>query len=161
LLLFLLAVSCIPAASQSSSERLAHLTEQLEKARDQDRENALDQGTGPIMAGDYLIRADKAQAAIDKNEGGSYTSDTEIANALLVPPKQLTTEERKALRRLEQAKNLDDRGLHETTACGNGGTHQDVIVPGDKAEQAIGQLKQGQPIEWSEVGAALEVPSNP
>jgi hypothetical protein len=161
-LLFLLVLSCVPAASQSSSERVAQLTERLEKARDLDRKNALDQSTGPVLAGDYLIRADKAQAAIDKIEGGSYISGSEIADALFVPPEQLTTDERKALiERLEQAKDLDDRGLHETTACGNAGTLQDFIVQGDKAEQAIGQLKQGQPIDWSEIGAALEVPSNP
>lgn len=161
-LLFLLAASCVPAASQSSPERAAQLREQLEKARDLDRKNALDLSTGPILAGDYLIRADKAEAAIDKIEGGSYISDAEIADALFVPPEQLTTEERKALiRRLEQAKYLDDRGLHETTACGNAGAHQDFSVQGDKAEQAIRELKQGQPIDWSEIGAALEVPSNP
>ncbi len=161
-LLFLLAVSCVPAAPQSSPERVAQLTERLEKARDLDRKNALDQSTGPVMAGDYLVRADKAQAAIDKIEGGAYISDAEIADAVFVPPKQLTTEERKALiGRLEQAKDLDNRGLHDTTACGNAGARQDFSVQGDKAEQAIGKLEHGQTIGWSEIGAALEVPPNP
>lgn len=161
-LLFLLAVSCVPAASQTSSERMTQLLGQLEQARDLDRKNALDPGIGPVLAGDYLIRADKAQAAIDKITGGSYISDPEIADALFVPPKQLTAEERKALiGRLEQAKDLDDRGSHETSACGNAGAHQDFSVQSDKAEQAIDKLNQGKSIGWSEIGAALEVPSNP
>lgn len=162
LLLFLLAVSCAPASSQSSPGLLTQLTSRLEQARDLDRKNALDASIGPTLAGDYLIQEDKAQAAIDKVEGGSGISDAEITDALFVPPKQLTPGERKALiGRLQQAKDLDDRGSKETTACGIAGAHQDFNVQSDKAGQAMDKLEHGKVIGWSEIGAALEVPSNP
>ena len=162
LLLFLLALSCAPALSQSSPGLLTQLVGRLDQARDLDRKNALDPNIGPTLAGDYLIQEDKAQAAIDKVEGGSDISDAEIADALFVPPKQLTPEERKALiGRLQQAKELDDRGSKETTACGIAGAHQDFNVQSDKAGQAIDKLEHGEAIGWSEIDAALEVPSNP
>jgi hypothetical protein len=47
------------------------------------------------------------------------------------------------------------------TACGIAGAHQDFNVQSDKAGQAIDKLEHGKATGWSEIGAALEVPSNP
>ena len=45
--------------------------------------------------------------------------------------------------------------------CGIAGAHQDFSVQSNKADQAMDKLEYGKVIGWSEIGAALEVPSNP
>ena len=106
------------------------------------------------------MRADRAQDVIDKIEHGERVSRAEITDALFVPPKSLSEAERAQLvQRLEQSRDLDERGWWDWTR--DPVIAQNFQVQERKADRVIRDLETDQPVSWSDIDEAMHVPANP
>jgi hypothetical protein len=145
--------------SNSSMQQGTQLLQRLNSARQLDRSLALDVSVGPVAAGEYMLRADRAQDVIDKIEHGERVSRAEIADALFVPPKSLSEAEREQLvQGLEHAKDLDERGWWDWTR--DPVIAQNFQVQERKADRVIRDLETDQPVSWSDIQEAMHVPAN-
>lgn len=147
------------AASLTPQER-AQAIEQLQQARQTDLADAMDTSLGPIAQGDYVAQADKADSAIRALNQHSDVPQSEVSDALFVPPKHLSPEMRARLvERLKQARALDDEKWHN-----NLGSEDEAWltllcdIQARRATRVIKKLETGEPASWSEINEAMTTP---
>ena len=132
----------------------------LQAAREIDLSNARDPDVGPAASGDYSLRADNAEQIMVELEHGQYVSQSRIDNALFVPPKSLSLEQRARLvDELKAARAMDNRGWWDWTR--DPIIAQDFSVQEIKANRAIKDLETNQQVSWSEIDEGLRVPRYP
>jgi hypothetical protein len=142
----------------SALERSA-LIEQLRAAKQLDLRRAYEVSVGPVAAGDYMLRADRADDVIGELEHGVDVPRSEISAALFVPPKSLSESDRAELvQQLEQAKWRDNRGWWDWTR--DPVIAQNFSVQEKKADRVIRKLETDQPVSWHDIQEAMEVPAN-
>ena len=153
--------SCsVTGPASRTPEETSALIEQLESAKRTDLQNALAPDVLPIAQGDFMTSAGKATTAIEKLRRGEYISPEEIEQAIVVPPKSLSREERLYLiSQLEAALAMDNRGWRDYPRDPVKG--QDFQVQGRMAGQVITQLRNGDTVSWWAIQQALYVPPNP
>ena len=135
------------------------MIEQLQAARQTDLTNAMDTQLGPDLAGDYMIQADKAEAAINDLNRSNNVPSAEISDALFVPPKHLSPAMRADLiRQLEQAKALDDQRWHDNLGGWNPTLTEDFNIQSMRAKRVINDLETGSPVSWFQIRQAMYVP---
>jgi hypothetical protein len=145
--------------SNTSSQQGTQLIQRLREAQQLDKSYAYDVSVGPVAAGDYMLRVDRAGDVIDKIEHGERVSQAELADALFVPPKTLSESDRAQLvQQLEQAWDRDQRGWWDWTR--DPVIAQNFAVQGKKAERVIRELQTDQPVSWSDIEEAMHVPAN-
>src|SRR6202167_2454900 len=160
LILALSLSACAPTESNVSYAQSEQTLERLQAARDIDLRNAKDPEVGPVASGDYSVRADKAALVMNDIEHGQYVSQSQIDDALFVPPRSISlTQRAELIRKLKDAKNLDNRGWWDWTR--DPIIAQDFSVQEKKANRAIRDLETDQQISWSEIDEGLEVPRYP
>jgi hypothetical protein len=159
-ILMVLCAACSSSQSTDTEEYRGQLIYQLEEARDADKRAAFDPNVGPVTVGDFMIQAERAQAAADTIRQGGDLSRSDLHEALFVPPKSLSDEQRSQLiGELEMARRLDRRGQADWTR--DPLNQQDFRVQELKATRAIRKLRAGQPISWIEISTAKEIPWDP
>jgi hypothetical protein len=152
--------ACAPTESNAPEMQSERTLERLQAAREIDLSNAKDPEVGPVASGDYSIRADKAAQVMNDLEHGLYVSQSQIDDALFVPPKSISLADRAALiRELKDARDLDHRGWWDWTR--DPVIAQDFSVQEKKANRAIRHLETEQQISWSEIDEGLKVPRYP
>lgn len=152
-------VACATSASRSPAERDAIIA-QLAAARRTDQQNALAPDTGPVAQGDLMYSASRAENLIGRLGRGDYVSQKEIDQALVIPPKNLTSEQRQDfIRQLEAARQLDVQGTMDYTREPD--KTEDYIVKIKMIDQTIRQLRGDGPVSWWAIQQALHVPQNP
>ncbi len=152
--------ACAPASSSESAQQRDTLIEELQTSKQTDVRDALEPDTSPVAQGDLMVAAEKADEAIDKLEHDEYVSQTELHQALTVPPRSLTEEQRlMIIRRLQSSCWLDNQGWWDYTRDPNPAT--DFIVQQDMCDQAIEELRSGEDVSWWTIQQALYVPPNP
>jgi hypothetical protein len=157
LILALSLSACTPIESNVSKAQSEQTLERLQAAREIDLSNARDPEVGPAESGDYSLRADKAAQVMDDLEHGQYVSQSQIDEAIFVPPKSLSLSQRAQLiNELKYARNLDDRGWWDWTR--DPVIAQDFSVQKKKANRAIRDLETNQQVSWSEIDEGLTVP---
>ena len=161
LLLIALSVSQLwscSSASMSYRDR-SNLIEHLQEARRTDLSDAMDPGLDPALQGDYMTRAEKAQTAIDDLSRNTNVTDSEISDALFVPPKHLSPAERALLiKQLEHAKTLDDQIYRNHLGGWDPTLTQDCTVQGKRVDRVVKKLEAERPVSWSEIEQAMWVP---
>src|SRR5271165_5799206 len=152
--------ACAPAESNVTTARTERTLRQLQAAREADLSNAMDPALGPVASGDYSVRADKAAQVLSDLEHGQYVSKSEVNEALFVPPKSLSLEERAQLvDELRAARALDNQGWWDWTR--QPVIAQDFSVQEIKANRAIKDLETNQQVSWQEIQEGLQVPEYP
>jgi hypothetical protein len=152
--------ACAPTESNVSYAQGERTLQRLQAAREIDLSNASDPDVGPAASGDYSLRADRAEQVMYDLEHGQYISQSQIDNALFIPPKSISLEQRAHLiRELEIARNQDEQGWWDWTR--DPIIAQDFAVQEKKANRAIKDLETGQQISWSQINDGLEVPRYP
>jgi hypothetical protein len=152
--------ACAPTESNFSYAQSERTLQRLQAAREIDLSNARDPEVGPVASGDYSLRADKAEQVMYDLEHGQYVSQAQIDNALWVPPKSISLEDRaRLIHELEIARNQDEQGWWDWTR--DPIIAQDYAVQETKANRAIRDLKTNQQVSWSEIHDGLEVPRYP
>ena len=134
--------------------------EQLQQARQTDLNNATDSSVGPILEGDYLAQAEKADSAITDLSNNLSVPQSEVSVALFVPPKHLSPEMRVQLvERLEQARALDDQKWHNNLGSEDEAwLTQDCDLQSMRATRVIKKLETGEPVSWFEINDAMSTP---
>jgi len=158
------AVAFTSCAATGTSSRTAEqrdaLIEQLENAKRTDLQEALAPGIMPIPQGDFMISAGMANTAIEKLRHDEYISQAEIDEALVVPPKSLSIEERTYLiQQLEAAIAMDNQGFNDYPR--DPVKEEDFQVQARMAEQTVKQLRNGDTVSWWAIQRALYIPSEP
>lgn len=152
--------SCASRASKASPAQRSQVIKQLQGARETDLSNALDTSLGPVAAGDYMIQADKARTAISELSAGAPVSETELSEALFVPPRHLSPAERQRLiAQLEASKELDQARWREHLGGWDPILTEDCVVQEKRAQHSIEALEADQPVSWQEVNQAMTVPN--
>jgi hypothetical protein len=152
--------ACAPTESNVAMAQSERTLERLQAAREIDLSNAKDPEVGPAASGDYALRADRAAQVMDDLEHGQYVSQSQIDDAIFVPPKSLTPAQRAQLiDELKYARNLDDLGWWDWTR--DPVIAQNFSVQEKKANRAIRDLETDQQLSWSEIDEGLAVPRNP
>jgi hypothetical protein len=151
--------ACAPTEGDLSTQEKGELIAQLRAAKELDLSRASEVRVGPVAAGDYMLRADRADDVIGELERGVDVSRSEVSAALFVPPESLSETQRNQLvQKLEQARRLDDR-------CWRDWTREPVIaenflVQERKADRVIYELETDQPVSWHDIQEAMQVPPN-
>lgn len=127
--------ACAPTESNLSNMHSERTLQRLQAAREIDLGNARDPDVGPVASGDYSLRADKAEQVMYDLEHGQYVSQSQVNDALFVPPKSLSLEQRAYLiRELKLARNRDEQGWWDDTR--DPIAAQDFAVQEKKANRA-------------------------
>jgi hypothetical protein len=152
--------ACAPTESNVSNAQGEQTLQRLQAAREIDLRNAKDPEVGPVASGDYSIRADNADQVMYALEHGQYVSQSQIDEALFVPPKSLSPAlKAQLIHELEDARNQDNQGWWDWTR--DPVIAQDFAVQEKKATHAISDLETSHQISWSEIDEGLEVPRYP
>jgi hypothetical protein len=161
--LLLIGLSVLHLTSCSSTNMSyrdrSNLIEQLQEAKRTDLSDAMDPGLDPAAQGDYMTRADKAQRAIDDLSGHTNVPDSEISDALFVPPEHLSPAERALLiQHLEDAKTLDDQIYRNHLGGWDPILTEDCNVQGERVDRVVKELEAERAVSWSEIEQAMWVP---
>ena len=173
ILLSILLSACAPLAAHLPTPTMttmnkAALVEELESAKRQDWTSALDPHVAPSEEEDFLDQMNKADRAIKELTHGFEVPQSEIAEALVIPPKSLSSNKRTQLiQQLQDAVQQDDRNEQ---AMLNDLSWSNSVAPADTikfdqqkalAESVIKDLKIGEDVHWSTIKEALVVPQSP
>lgn len=157
--------SHIPPPQFLSMQEKAQVIRKLQAAKELDERHAVDPNVSGVTAADSAAQAAKADKAIRELTHGFEVSETNLANALQVPPTHLSPQRRADLiRQLKDAKALDDRREQELL----NDYFSDQPVDTDKfdaqkkqVDEVVKDLEIGEDVHWSTIRAALKVPASP
>lgn len=161
LLVFAASLSaCAPfTESKVSSAQSEQTLQRLQAARELDLSDALDPNIGPVASGDYSVRADKANQVMNELEHGQNVSQSQIADALFVPPTHLSARERAELiRQLEESRALDETGWREHEGGREPILEEDYNIQSRRATRVIRALESATPVSWTAINDAMQVP---
>ena len=170
LLILLSACAQTAAATPASISRQqrAELIQRLETAKQLDWNNAVKCKVDSVAQDDFLDQMNKADRAIKELGHGFGVPQSEIDDALWIPPKSISPEQRTELiRQLKNAVQQDDRNEQ---AMMNDISWSDSDAPIDTvtfdrqkafADNVIKKLEIGEDVHWSAIKEALQVPKSP
>jgi hypothetical protein len=161
-------VSSVTAVRAAPNQNKAALVEQLQSVKHEDWTDALDPRVAQSEREDFLDRMNKADRAIKELTHGFEVPQSEIDDALVIPPKSLSATQRaKLIGRLQDAVQQDDRNEQ---AMLNDQAWSSSAFPADTskfdqqmelANAVIKDLEIGEDVHWSMVKDALVVPQSP
>jgi hypothetical protein len=142
--------------------------EELQDAKRLDWTSALDPHVRPSEEEDFLDQMNKADRAIKELTHGFEVPQSEIDDALVVPPKSLSESQRtRLIRQLQDAVEQDDRNEQEMLndlAWSDSAAPADTFKFDQQKELANGVIKDleiGEDVHWSTIKEALVIPQNP
>jgi hypothetical protein len=168
----LLLSACVGSAEQSQTPApiasKESLLAELSAAKRKDWASALDPHVAPSEEEDFLDQMNKADRAIRELTHGFEVPQSEIDEALVIPPKSLPETQRvQLIRQLQDAVQQDDRNEQ---AMLNDLAWSDSVAPADTfkldqqkelANSVIKDLEIGEDVHWSTIKQALVVPQSP
>jgi hypothetical protein len=147
--------------SAGLSEQRPELIRQLEAAEQADESDALDRRISLVRKEDFFEQAEKAERAIRELLYGYDVPQPELADALAVPPKDLSPQVKADLiRQLQDSIALNDRSEQNKLNDYFSGASSDT-APYDMqkafAAAVIKELTIGEDVHWDTLQQALEV----
>lgn len=170
LLIMLSACAQTAAATPAaiSPRQRTELIQRLETAKQSDWKDAVDSKNDSVVEDDFLDQMNKADRAIRELSNGFGVSQSEIDDALWVPPKSISPEQRADLiRQLKDAVQQDDRNeqaMMNDIAWANSDAPVDTVTFERKkafADNVLEELEIGEEVHWSEIKEALQVAKSP
>ncbi len=155
-----------PGALMSESQPAT--IRQLEAAKELDESDAMDPKLGVVAREDFMEQAGKADRAIKELTHGYGVSDTELEDALQIPPRGLSPTEKSALiKRVIQAEQATDHNEQAMLSEVSWGYSDQPAVTSrfDQRKQlddeVIKDLTIGEDVHWDTIQEALRVVPNP
>jgi len=167
LIVFLACTETAPASTTAlSPEQRSERIERLQTAKKLDWQCAVDANVTPVTEEDFWDQMNKADMVIKELTHGFEVPQQEIADALWVLPKSITSGERdRLIRQLQAARRADDHNEQEML---NESAWTDSAAPVDTVtfdqqkelvDSVIKDLEIGEGVHWSTIKeAALYVP---
>jgi hypothetical protein len=163
-----LAADQLSTTASPLSQQTSKLVQQLETAKQTDWNAALDPSVSTVRRGTFLNQMNKADLASKELSHGFTVPQSEIEDALWVPPKHISPEERAQLiRQLKQTRQQDDQNeqnmLNDLAWSRSAAPADTTIFDGRKEEvdKVVMDLEIGAPVHWSAIKEALVVPASP
>lgn len=149
--------ACAP--DHNTAQQRALLMEQIEKAKAMDSEHLANGTTDPTQAAESVYQARRAQSVVERLHRGEELPQSEIDNALDVPPQSISRDARSELiRELMTAEKRDELG-EQTHGPGNDWLAWDSYREHrHRAHNIMKALVRGEEVPWSEIQQALRVP---
>lgn len=170
-LLILLSTCAQTAAATPASispQQRAELIQRLEASKQLDWKNAVDSKVDSVAQDDFLDQMNKADRAIKELGHGFGVPQSEIDDALWIPPKSISPEQRTELiRQLKNVVQQDDRNeqtmLNDIAWSDSDAPIDTVTFDRQKAfaGNVIEKLEIGEDVHWSAIKEALQVPKSP
>jgi len=158
---------CVLSLSACGSEQMPPqertlLVGKLQAARALEAENIANGDADRVQTVDSVYQAQKAQRVIARLKSGEEVSQSEIDDALDVPPESISAEARDELiKELTTAEKRDELG-EQTHDPGNDWLAWDAYREHrDQADIIAKALEGGEEVPWSEIQQALRVPDFP
>lgn len=148
---------CTP--TQPSVQQRALLIENLEAAIKLDYQNLADGKDDRVQADDSIYQATKAQGVIEQLQQGVEVPQSEVNDALDVPPESLSEDARaEIIKELNTAEKCDELG-EQTHDPGNDWLAWDSYrEQRDRAAEISKAMSLDVDVPWSEIQEALRVP---
>jgi hypothetical protein len=151
---------------QPSGQQNAELIKRLEGAREMDESEANQPGISATAWQDDMIQVGKADKAIKELSHGLEVPQSEIDEALWVPPKTLSAAKRARL--LQRLKDAIQRDENEEQTMMSGVNFGNIPYPTGRmatledrknlAEGVLKDLEIGEDVHWETIKQALEAP---
>jgi hypothetical protein len=149
----------------------SQLIDRLASTEQLDWRYATDPTVAPVTRSDFLDQMNKADEVLKLATQGFKVPERELADALLVPPKSITSEESTRLvHELQEARREDDHN-EQTMLNGSawngsdgGGAPVDTVTFDQQKElvdSVVKDLETGKAVHWSTIKEALYVPPSP
>jgi hypothetical protein len=155
-------------AAAESPQLNSDVIRRLETAKKNDWNAAQDPNVSTIRQETFLNQMNKADRAIKELSHGFAVPQNEIDDALWVPPKHITAQERDLLiEQLKRARLQDDHNeqrMLNDLAWTNSRGSADTEIFDDRKKQidrVIEDLEIDAPVHWSDIKRALVVPPSP
>jgi hypothetical protein len=150
------------------SESQPATVRQLEAAKELDESDAIDPKLGVVAREDFLEQAGKADRAIKELNHGYAVSDTELEDALQVPPRGLSATEKSVLiKRVIQAEQATDHNEQAMLSEVSWGYSDQPAATSrfdqrkELDEEVVKDLTIGEDVHWDTIQEALRVVPNP
>ena len=154
----ILSISACTSVQQSSEERVLPMRK-LEAAKQMDEENARGDKSDNVQSDDSIYQASQAQRVIIRLQQGQTVTQSEIEDALDVPPESVTPEARTELiKELSIAENRDELGEQNHDPGNDWLTWNSFREQRERADSVSKALQVGVNVPWSEIQQALRVP---
>ena len=154
----ILSISACTSVQQPSEERVL-LIRKLEAAEQMDEENASGGKSDNVQADDSIHQASQAQRIIMRLRQGQTVTQSEIDDALDVPPESVTPEARTELiKELSLAESRDELGEQNYDPGNDWLTWNSFREQRERADSVSKALGAGVNVPWSEIQQALRVP---
>ncbi|MGA2412346.1 MAG: hypothetical protein ABSG46_18425 [Candidatus Binataceae bacterium] len=160
--------SHMPPGDYMSQMQTGDVVRRLEAAEELDQSDARDPKVGVVAREDFLEQAGKADRAIKELSHGYPVSDTELEDALEIPPRGLSPADKSALiSQIDQARAQTD---HNEQAMLNeiGWGYSDAPARTSRFDQqkqfddeVVKDLTIGEPVHWDDIRQATQVVQNP
>ena len=141
---------------------------QLEAAKELDESDAMDPKLGAVAREDFVEQAGKADRAIKELTNGYAVSDTEMEDALQVPPRRLSPTQKSALiKRIIEAEQATDHNEQAMLSLVSWGYSDQPSATSrfDQQKQlddeVIKELRIGEDVHWDTIQEALLVVPDP
>lgn len=147
------------ARSELSAQQRASWIQKLERAKRLDEADAADLSVTPVHAADSIGQANKAGTVIAQLRRGEDVSQSEIDDALEIPPKSLSTETRvEMINKLNEAERRDELGEQYHDPSNDWLACDSYREQRERADLVLKALETGEEVPWSEIQQALRVP---
>lgn len=147
------------------NDQTAQMIKRLEVAKELDESNSFDPDVRPTRREDFMVKAAKADRTIRELRLGFPVSSEEVEDALEIPPRHLTPEERAQLvNQLKHAQALDDQRAQEILIYYRDDEPVERDQFGIQSERAAAiakDLQLGESVHWDDIKQALYVPGDP
>lgn len=146
------------------NQQRTEIIRQLEAAEEADESNGRDVKVSLARKADSFEQADKAECVIRELVEGYFVPQSELADALAVPPKALSPQEKSDLiRQLRDTIALNDRleqaRLNDFSVIYFDPTPYDAQMR--LTAEVIEELNIGEDVHWDTIQEALQVVPNP
>jgi len=152
--------------AQQSARRNAELIKRLQGAKEMDESEANQPGTSATAWQDDMIQEGKADKAIKELSRGPEVPQSEIDEALWVPPKTLSAAQKARL--LQRLKDAVQRDENEEQTMMSGVNFENFPYPSSRmatledhknlAEDVVKDLEIGEDVHWETIKQALQAP---
>jgi hypothetical protein len=153
------------AEAPSSAQDTAALIKHLQAAKELDDSGAIDAQVRPPRREDFVVQSAKADRAIRELQTGFAVPQSEIDDALEVPPRHLTPEHRAQLvKQLTEAKRLDEARAQEILIYWRDDEPVErsaFDLQAERAGEIAKDLQLGDSVHWADIQQALYVPADP
>ncbi|MGD0075826.1 MAG: hypothetical protein ABSD31_16010 [Candidatus Binataceae bacterium] len=141
-------------ASDAADEQRAQAIQQLEAAKRKDLQETTNPKVSPARQADFAIQAKKADLAIRELQHGFRVPESEIKEAIEIPPESVRAEKGRLLQRLKEVRDQERRDEQQNYSDDPVGLNR-LRQEEARTSDVIEKLEVGEFVPWADIQQAL------